>query len=104
MHPSDAINFFPVMSSSGFWNAKDTEGLYQEVAKSATGSENRKQINNSCFGHENRKGTKERNDKIYSARIPVIYLKVFPGPNHIFKYIQIFSKSQSPPVSKQNTN
>lgn len=32
------------MSSSGFWNAKDTEGLYQEVAKSATGSENRKQI------------------------------------------------------------
>lgn len=44
-HPADAINFFPpVMSRSGFWNLKDTEGLYEEVAKSATGSENRKEI------------------------------------------------------------
>lgn len=44
-HPADAINFFsPVMSCSGFWNVKDAEGLYEEVAKSATGSENGKEI------------------------------------------------------------
>lgn len=44
-HPADAINFFsPVTSCSGFWNVKDAEGLYEEVAESATGSENRKEI------------------------------------------------------------
>lgn len=43
--PSDATNFSsPVRSCSGFWNVKNTESLYQELAKSATGNKNRKEI------------------------------------------------------------
>lgn len=77
-YPTDAIIFFPFYVLLMFLESKGQEGFYEEVESQSQGMRTEKRFE-FLLWPLNHNGIKDRNYKIYSARIPVINLSCFQG-------------------------